>query len=61
MIQFPLLTIIRDDEHAEPDSKKQMLAFNILNEIFETLNKDLKMRIDQILNGEEVDIIIYFK
>lgn len=50
-----------DDEHAEPDSKKQMLAFNILNEIFETLNKDLKMRIDQILNGEEVDIIIYFK
>lgn len=42
-------------------NKKYVLSFHILNEIFETLNSHLKVRIDQILNGEEVDMIMYFR
>jgi hypothetical protein len=43
------------------EAKTQTLSFNILNEIFEAFNAQLKQRIDQILHGEDVDMIIYFR
>jgi hypothetical protein len=55
-----------DDEIEPPskvhhDNKKHVLSFNVASEIFESLNGHLKVRIDQILNGEEVDMIVYFR
>ncbi|KAL0476993.1 COG6 [Acrasis kona] len=42
-------------------SSLQSYSFGVLDETFQVLNAHLKDKIDQILNGERVDMIVYFR